>query len=210
MLWIISCSVVFQVFPNVFLKDVLNSISFKVLRLFEPPNPDPKTIYDNFPNIGNALLISAVLATIILIIEAYIVVFLVKKGKRYLQQSPAPKNKVLKRLSLEKHLGKYVGFLILAGLLIQIAYLKYSNDRLSLKPEDKPTQELYLKMYVLINTADQLQNNKKEDEAKKCYEQAYYGLSQIQKEKPNWEPTIIKYRLHYVREKLGISESTEK
>ena len=107
-------------------------------------------------------------------------------------------------------MGKYVGILILAGLSIQVPYLKDTSDRLSRNPEDKPTQELYLKMYVLINTADQLQNNKKEDEAKKCYEQAYDGLSQIQKEKPNWEPTIVKYRLRYVREKLGISESTEK
>jgi hypothetical protein len=93
---------------------------------------------------------------------------------------------------------------LLALILGQVAYLKYSEISFVVKPEDKQTQEKYLKMYVLINSGDKAETNMHTDEAKKYYQEAYLGLLQIQKEKPDWEPTIVRYRLRYVREKLGI------
>jgi hypothetical protein len=70
---------------------------------------------------------------------------------------------------------------------------------------DSP-QDLYLKAYVIIKEADLLAKAGQENEARDKYEKAWHQLKRVEMESPDWEPTILRYRLRYLSEKLGKSD----
>jgi len=206
MLWVTACHIIFQTFPNVFLRKGLNAISDKIVNAIWPLDPNNACMYGNFQNLFKEIYFNAILQSVVICLEILLIALVISKTKRYLEACSSSKHKFLNRLHIRKHLGKYVGISLLALILGQVAYLKYSQISFVVKPEDKQTQEKYIKMYVLINSGDKAETNMHTEEAKKYYQEAYLGLLQIQKEKPDWEPTIAKYRLRYVREKLGIPD----
>ena len=204
MLWVTACHIIFQTFPNVLLLKWVNAISDKIVNAIWPLDPNNACMYGNFKNLIKELYFNAILQSVVICLEILLIALFVSKIKRYYGGCYSWNHKFLNRLHIRKHFGKYVGISLLALILGQVAYLKYSEISFVVKPEDKQTQEKYLKMYVLINSGDKAETNMHTEEAKKYYQEAYLGLLQIQKEKPDWEPTIVRYRLRYVREKLGI------
>lgn len=204
MLWVTACHIIFQTFPNVFLLKWVNAISDKIVNAIWPLDPNNACMYGNFQNLIKELYFNAILQSVVICLEILLIALVVSKIKRYLEGCSSWNHKFLNRLHIRKHLGKYVVISLLALILGQVAYLKYSQISFAVKPEDKQTQEKYIKMYVLINSGDKAEKNMHAEEAKKYYQEAYLGLLQIQKEKPDWEPTIVRYRLRYAREKLGI------
>jgi len=205
-LWATACHIIFQTFPNVFLRKGVNDISDKIVNAIWPLDPNNAGMYGNFQNFTQEIYLNAFFQSVVICLEILLIALVVSKIKRYLEGCSSWNHKFLNRLHIRKHLGKYVGISLLALILGQVAYLKYSQISFVVKPEDKQTQEKYIKMYVLINSGDKAETNMHTEEAKKYYQEAYLGLLQIQKEKPDWEPTIVRYRLRYVREKLGIPD----
>ena len=210
MLWVMSCHAIFQTFPNIFLQDVVYAISEKILNAIWPLDPNNACMYGNFQNLSKQIYFNAILQSVVISVEILLTIQVVSKIKRYLDKCPFSNHKHLNKLKIKKHLGKYVGISALAIIMGQIAYLQLTEKSQRIKAEDKKTQDRYLKAYVLINSGDKAETHMNRNEAQKYYEEAYHNLLQIQKEKPDWEPTIVRYRLRYVRDKLGISESTEK
>jgi len=209
MLWVTACHIIFQTFPNVFLLKGVNAISDKIVNAIWPLDPNNACMYGNFQNLIKELYFNAILQSVVICLEILLITLFISKIKRYLEACSFSNDKFLNRLHIRKHLGKYVGISLLALILGQVAYLEYSQISSVIKPEIKQTQETqekYLKMYVLINSGDKAETNMHTEEANKYYQQAYLGLLQIQKENPEWEPTIVRYRLRYVREKLGIPD----
>ena len=93
--------------------------------------------------------------------------------------------------------------LILGGLFLAIIGYKIIKET-AIEIRNKPFQKEYLNIYVLINSADKDVIQQEKDKAKAKYQEAYDRLTRLETEKPDWEPTIVKYRLEYLREKLGI------
>jgi len=201
MLWAMACQAIFQTFPNVFLREGLNAISDKIVNVLWPIDPNNKSCFQNFTQ---EIYLNAFFQSVVIFLEIILIALAISKIKRYLEECSFSNHKFLSRLKIKKHLGKYVGISLLAFILGQVAFLKYSEISFVVKPEDKETQEEYIKMFVLIQSGDKEETNMHTEEAKKYYYQAYHGLLQIQKEKPGWEPTIVWHSLRYVREKLGI------
>jgi TPR repeat protein len=63
-------------------------------------------------------------------------------------------------------------------------------------------QDEYLLIYQRINEADRHFHAKEIDKARHLYENSLEGLEKIQKKHPDWEPSIIRYRIKYLEEKL--------
>lgn len=72
---------------------------------------------------------------------------------------------------------------------------------LASKP-DTP-QDRYLEAYAVIAEADLLSKAGQEIEARLKYEEAWRRLKKVEMESPDWEPTILRYRIRYLSEKLG-------
>ena len=72
---------------------------------------------------------------------------------------------------------------------------------LASKP-DTP-QDRYREAYAVIAEADLLSKAGQEIEARLKYEEAWHRLKKVEKESPDWEPTILRYRIKYLSEKLG-------
>jgi len=205
-LWLKICFVAMQTWPNCYLTPHVQKISKTVVDHFWPP--DTSTFYGSLGYIGKYITFNATISTIIITVEAVFIYLGILKIKKYLQERTAPQNKIIKGLKIREYLGSYVSLILLAFIIVQVLSLKNAKVISLVKPEDKQTQEKYLRMYVLINSGDKSGVNMHPEEAKKYYQEAYDGLMQIQNEKPDWEPTIIKFRLRYLREKLGIPESS--
>jgi len=71
------------------------------------------------------------------------------------------------------------------------------------KTKKNPVSDEYLAIYVLIDSADKASAKSNDEEAKQKYQGAYDRLKKLASE-TDWEPTIIKYRLKYLQEKLGL------
>ena len=71
------------------------------------------------------------------------------------------------------------------------------------KTKKDPVSDEYLAIYVLIDSADKASAKSNDEEAKQKYQDAYDRLKKLASE-TDWEPTIIKYRLKYLQEKLGL------
>ena len=64
-------------------------------------------------------------------------------------------------------------------------------------------QDDYLQIYVMINEGDKLDNTGQKSQAREKYENALNKLDKLKNENPEWEPTIVKYRIKYLNEKLA-------
>jgi len=205
--WCSICNGIFLVWPNSLIQPFVSKVSTNLVNYLWPLDPKNETIYGNFQNLMEGVYSYIAFTTVILGLEIFAINLIVLKIKKYLNGYFSSKHRILNRFKFEKHLGKYVGISLIALILGQFAYLKYAKKPAAINSADKQTQEQYLRMYVLINSGDKKGVNMHPEEAKRYYQDAYDGLIQIQNEKPDWEPTIIKFRLRYLREKLGIPES---
>lgn len=97
-------------------------------------------------------------------------------------------------------IGQWIGD---AGLNNGTTNLISKGSETLSKTKSDPWQDEYLAIYVLINSGDKASAANKTDEAKQRYQDAYDRLTKIARE-TDWEPTIVKYRLKYLREKLGL------
>ena len=64
-------------------------------------------------------------------------------------------------------------------------------------------QDDYLQIYVMINEGDKLDNSGQKSQAREKYENALNKLEKLKNENPEWEPTIVKYRIKYLNDKLS-------
>ena len=64
-------------------------------------------------------------------------------------------------------------------------------------------QDDYLQIYVMINEGDKLSQGGQNSQAREKYEGALGRLEKLKNENPEWEPTIVKYRIKYLNEKLA-------
>ena len=79
---------------------------------------------------------------------------------------------------------------------------------LALASKTDTRQDRYLEAYAIIQEADLLTKLGQEKEALLKYEKAWHLLKKLEKESPDWEPTIVRFRLRNLVEKLGKSEAT--
>ena len=63
-------------------------------------------------------------------------------------------------------------------------------------------QDEYLLIYQKINEADRHFHAKEIEKARHLYDRCLYGLETIKKKDPEWEPSIIRYRIKYLEKKL--------
>ncbi|NDD82304.1 MAG: hypothetical protein EBZ53_07070, partial [Verrucomicrobia bacterium] len=59
-------------------------------------------------------------------------------------------------------------------------------------------QDDYLQIYVMINEGDKLGQSGQASQAREKYETALSRLEKLKNENPEWEPTIVKYRIKYL------------
>ena len=64
-------------------------------------------------------------------------------------------------------------------------------------------QDDYLQIYVMINEGDKLNTAGQASQAREKYETALTRLEKLKNENPEWEPTIVKYRIKYLSDKLA-------
>ena len=64
-------------------------------------------------------------------------------------------------------------------------------------------QDDYLQIYVMINEGDKLSAGGQASQAREKYETALTRLEKLKNENPEWEPTIVKYRIKYLNDKLA-------
>ena len=64
-------------------------------------------------------------------------------------------------------------------------------------------QDDYLQIYVMINEGDKLSQGGQNSQAREKYENALTRLEKLKNENPEWEPTIVKYRIKYLNDKLA-------
>lgn len=64
-------------------------------------------------------------------------------------------------------------------------------------------QDDYLQIYVMINEGDKLSQGGQNSQAREKYETALTRLEKLKNENPEWEPTIVKYRIKYLSDKLA-------
>jgi len=70
-------------------------------------------------------------------------------------------------------------------------------------------QDDYLQIYVMINEGDKLDNTGQKSQAREKYENALNKLEKLKNENPEWEPTIVKYRIKYLNDKLSNLKSAK-
>jgi len=70
-------------------------------------------------------------------------------------------------------------------------------------------QDDYLQIYVMINEADKLSTGGQNSQAREKYETALSRLEKLKNENPEWEPTIVKYRIKYLNDKLANLKSAK-
>jgi len=63
-------------------------------------------------------------------------------------------------------------------------------------------QDQYLKIYLLIQEADKLETAGQKASAHERYEVSNLRLKDLQNNFPNWEPTIVKFRIKYTEDKV--------
>lgn len=76
-------------------------------------------------------------------------------------------------------------------------------SRLGIALAVEAPQDAYLLAYTQIGEADLLMRSGQTEEARRKYEVAWHQLKRIEAECPDWEPSILRYRLQYLSEKLG-------
>jgi hypothetical protein len=82
------------------------------------------------------------------------------------------------------------------------------EERARSKTDDSP-QTMYLQIYAEIQEAHRHLQAREVGKARHLYENALGGLEEIGKKYPDWEPTIIRYRIKYLEEKLSEIDQVE-
>jgi len=85
-------------------------------------------------------------------------------------------------------------FLLALGSLFTTTY----RSEAAASPQDD-----YLQIYVMINEGDKLSQGGQTSQAREKYEGALNRLEKLKNENPEWEPTIVKYRIKYLSDKLA-------
>jgi TPR repeat protein len=75
------------------------------------------------------------------------------------------------------------------------------NEKLRSESVYSPQDE-YLLIYQKINEADRHFHAKEIEKARHLYDRCLYGLETIKKKDPEWEPSIIRYRIKHLEQKL--------
>ena len=70
-------------------------------------------------------------------------------------------------------------------------------------------QDDYLQIYVMIQEGDKLTAGGQNSQGREKYETAVQRLEKLKNENPEWEPTIVKYRIKYLNEKLEALKSAK-
>jgi predicted nucleic acid-binding Zn-ribbon protein len=70
-------------------------------------------------------------------------------------------------------------------------------------------QDDYLQIYVMIQEGDKLAAGGQNSQGREKYETAVQRLEKLKNENPEWEPTIVKYRIKYLNEKLDALKSAK-
>jgi tetratricopeptide (TPR) repeat protein len=70
-------------------------------------------------------------------------------------------------------------------------------------------QDDYLQIYVMIQEGDKLTQGGQNSQGREKYETAIQRLEKLKNENPEWEPTIVKYRIKYLTEKLESLKSAK-
>jgi len=83
-----------------------------------------------------------------------------------------------------------------------------AEERDRSKTDDSP-QNKYLQIYAKIQEADRHLQSREMGKAQHLYENALDGLEEIEKRYPDWEPSIIRYRIKYLEEKLSEIDQVE-
>ncbi|NDA26497.1 MAG: hypothetical protein EBZ05_06630, partial [Verrucomicrobia bacterium] len=78
--------------------------------------------------------------------------------------------------------------------LFTLAALALFSTASLLKAAASP-QDDYLQIYVMINEGDKLGQSGQASQAREKYETALSRLEKLKNENPEWEPTIVKYRI---------------
>jgi len=76
------------------------------------------------------------------------------------------------------------------------------------KTDDSP-QNKYLQIYAKIQEADRHLQAREMGKARHLYDNSLEGLGEIKKNHPEWEPSIIRYRVKYLEEKLSEIDQVE-
>ena len=113
-------------------------------------------------------------------------------GSRFLSKHP-----IFPRL-ISLHVTKF------AYLLLGVALFLCPRLEAAASPQDD-----YLQIYVMINEADKLSTGGQNSQAREKYETALSRLEKLKNENPEWEPTIVKYRIKYLNDKLANLKSAK-
>jgi tetratricopeptide (TPR) repeat protein len=70
-------------------------------------------------------------------------------------------------------------------------------------------QDQYLQIYLLIQEGEKLENAGQASDASGRYQNALDKLQQLSKENPEWEPTIVNYRIKYCKDKVSSLSKTK-
>jgi len=70
-------------------------------------------------------------------------------------------------------------------------------------------QDDYLQIYVMINEGDKMSAGGQASQAREKYETALTRLEKLKNANPEWEPTIVKYRIKYLTDKLAALKSAK-
>lgn len=168
---------------------------------FWPPDPQDQSWLRNL-NLGPTICVHLTLCSLLVLAEGTALFFVIRKIRARLQSHP-PRNKILQALRLDQHIFKYAGLTLVALFSLPIVkHFQVSGSPPDLRPQDDPTQARYLEAYVLILAGDKAASLENPEEARRQYQKAYEALLEIQKHHPEFEPTIIQFRLRYLREKL--------
>ena len=70
-------------------------------------------------------------------------------------------------------------------------------------------QDDYLQIYVMIQDGDRLATAGQNSQGREKFETALNRLEKLKNENPEWEPTIVKYRIKYLNEKLEAMKTSK-
>ncbi|MEI7692837.1 MAG: tetratricopeptide repeat protein [Verrucomicrobiota bacterium] len=70
-------------------------------------------------------------------------------------------------------------------------------------------QDDYLQIYVMIQDGDRLATAGQNSQGREKFENALSRLEKLKNENPEWEPTIVKYRIKYLNEKLEAMKASK-
>ena len=70
-------------------------------------------------------------------------------------------------------------------------------------------QDDYLQIYVMIQDGDRLATAGQNSQGREKFETALSRLEKLKNENPEWEPTIVKYRIKYLNEKLEAMKTSK-